>query len=254
MRCRLAVVAVFTLSVGCSSYELAAVGPAAALDARVEARAPATTPADVWTDAVLPTEPVLVSSAPTQEPATWMQHVSLFIGRRNYSDGNLDQNFAGGGELNLQHSGFKGLETDGCNPATGNGYEFGIAFAYQTDSEDGGGPGDYELTTDEIYGGFRHTFRTDDSESICRPYAAVGLEVIRAHFDSPGFAPFDDDASALAAYGRLGVTWELGQRMRMGLDFRQLVGTNDMTMGTPVGTSNADTDNQQVAFTLGYML
>ena len=111
-----------------------------------------------------------------------------------------------------------------------------------------------ELTTDEIYGGYRHTFRTADPETIWHPYVGVGLEVIRAHFDSPGFSPFDDDASALAGYGRLGMTWALGERMRMGLDFRQLFGTNDMTMGTPVGTSQANTDNQQVAFTIGYLL
>lgn len=276
MQGRLAVVSLFALTVGCSSHELAAVAPSTTFHVRAEAAPPlapdasaassdaprassaATAPTSEWSDAVPQTQPVEAPVTPVASPdepaAPWQQHISFFIGRRNYSDGSLDQNFSGGGQLDMKDSGFKGLETDGCDPRTGHGYEFGIIYAYQTDGEGGGGFGDYELVTDEIYGGYRHTFRTAEPDACWHPYVGVGLEVIRAHFDSPGFEPYNDDASALAGYARIGMTWDVGHRFRLGLDARELVGTNDFTMGTPDGTSQADVDNQQVAFTIGYLL
>jgi hypothetical protein len=251
MSSRLAVLAVFALAVSCSSYELAAIGPSRSLDAR----APGATPAEVWSDAVLTSEPagLPAPSADADGSSDWSHHATLFIGIRHYSDGNLDQSYPGGGNLDMEKSGFKGLEIESCDESSGHGYEVGISVAYQTDDTDTT-PNDYELTTEEFYGGYRYTFRTADPENICHPFLGAGLSVIRAHIDTPPFPPFNDDASALAGYAHLGATWEVGARLRLGFDFRELFGTNDLDIGTPTGESSADVDNEQIAFTIGYLL
>ena len=252
MHGRWSVLGILALTAGCVSHDLAAIHPLA-----FEDQAVVEVPDAGWSDAGLPTEPVTAAAArpqdETQAADDWSHHVTLFIGRREYSDGNLDQSYPGGGNLDLKDSGFKGLEIEGCDEPTGHGYEVGIAFAYQTDDTDTT-PYDYELTTEEFYGGYRYTFRTADRDNIWRPFVALGASVIRAHIDTPTFPPFNDDASALAGYAKLGMTWEVGARLRLGLDARALFGTNELDIGTPTGESEADVDNEQVAFTIGYQL
>lgn len=252
MHGRWSVLGILVLTAGCSSHELAAIQPLSA-DGPVVVAAPP----EEWTDAVLPTEPMSPAGggaqADSESSDDWSHHVTIFIGIRDYSDDNLDQSFPGGGDLDMKQSGFKGLVIDGCDESTGHGYEVGISFAYQTDDTDTT-PYDYELTTEEFYGGYRYTFRTADRENIWHPFVSVGASVIRAHIDTPTFPPFDDDASALAGYAQLGMTWEVGARLRLGLTGRTLFGTDDLTIGTPTGESSADVDYESVAFTVGYLL
>ncbi|HZJ70900.1 MAG TPA: hypothetical protein VFF36_08215 [Planctomycetota bacterium] len=248
---RWSVVGMLVLTAGCASHELAALQPLSA-----EGHTVVAAPAEEWSDVVLPTQPTSGGAGGQSEaqPADdWSHHVTIFIGRRKYSDDNLDQDYSDGSDLDMQHSGFKGLEIEGCDTSTGHGYEVGISFAYQTDDTDLT-PFDYELTTEEFYGGYRYTFRTADPDNIWRPFVSLGASVIRAHIDTPTFPPFDDDASALAGYAQLGMTWDVGARLRLGLTGRTLFGTNDLDIGTPDGESSADVDYNQVAFTIGYQL
>ncbi|MHC5211546.1 MAG: hypothetical protein ACYTG2_12570 [Planctomycetota bacterium] len=246
---------VFLFPIGCASSGRVPVGP---LDlSPLHAATPA---ADgVWSN-VTPEQPVLAERLPLASSSaalhedTWRHHATFFIGTRDYSDGNLDQDFGGGMDMQLQKSGFKGLEIDAVDTSTGHGYEVGVSFGYQEDSVGGGSPYEYLLTTEQIYGGYRHTFRTADENNTVHPYVGVGLSVFRAHIDTPGFAPHSDDASAPALYARLGITWYATSRLRLGVDYRHLGNTNEFTFGTPSGMSSADLDHDQIAITIGYLL
>jgi hypothetical protein len=189
------------------------------------------------------------SAAPPRAPETWedehahsgSRHVTLMLGERWLDEGQwhpLDDQFT------------LGVEFDESNPVTGHGYELGLL--HSGDDADGAAvPGfptatsaDFEVF--ELYGGYRHIFRGFDDD--LHPYVSLGLSVMDGDLDvdTPG-GSFSENDTAMGIYLRVGMLWNVTERMRLGLDVRHLVGDDWEVAGT-----EAESDYDQALLTLGW--
>lgn len=135
-----------------------------------------------------------------------------------------------------------GIEVDGYADEEVVGFEGG--FLYGDDDSSGtvsGTPFRVETTFLELFGGVRKTFTVGPR---WRPYVAGGLSWIHldAQLDTlPGGT--NTVGNTLGFYGRFGVYYRLEHSMRVGLDYRRLVGSD---------ADGRDTDYGQFALTFGF--
>jgi len=169
---------------------------------------------------------------------TWIdeaseRHVTVLLGQRMLDQDDWDP-------VEDQLAG--GLEVDGSNPRTGHGYEVGLTYSQDDDSE---GPVDFDGNTFDVYGGYRYTFHPE--ESSIHPYLSGGLAVIRAEaeVDTPGGNSSDDDYTP-GVYVRAGIGFDLSEKTRLGVDYRHMFLT-DVDIG-----NISDVDFDQLMLTLGF--
>ena len=158
----------------------------------------------------------------------WISHVSLLGGGRW-----LDKN----DWSPLEHQLVFGLEIDESYAETGNGYEVGALYAHDED--------DLESTTYEVYGGYRYTFGPAEQE--LHPFVSLGVAASRAELD----AGSTDDDTVFGAYARAGLLWDIGDRVRLGVDYRRLF-ADDYDFDVGGSNVHADADYDQVTLSLGY--
>jgi hypothetical protein len=228
-------------SVGCAtnsgaSHELAAFS-AADLAAPVE-----TAPSSAWSEADLSTAvvrsaPAESSSAPSAAAAL-SNHITMMGGKRWLDDDwePLDEPYA------------FGLEFDHSSPS-GHGYEVGALYTNEDDdlfSVPGIGTVSAETTTYELYAGYRYTFNAD--ETGLHPFVSAGLnaEYGELELSAPGTST-DDDDTAFGGYARAGLLLDIGERLRLGLDYRHL-----FTQDLEVFDTDFNSDYDQVMLTLGW--
>jgi len=158
--------------------------------------------------------------------------VSLMMGERWLDDD--DDNTVDA--LGLDEQSVGGFEIDSYNRGSGNGFELGWATSWE-DNTTAGVKGEVDMS--EVYAGFRKTFMLDDQ---FHPFVSGGVSYVDGELDS---GPASSDGSDLATYLRAGILWDLGDRLRLGLDYRYLFG-GDVFGGL------GDADYDQVALSLGY--
>lgn len=135
-----------------------------------------------------------------------------------------------------------GIEVDAYADEEVVGFEGG--FLYGDDDSSGevsGTPFRVETTFLELFGGVRKTFTVGPR---WRPYVAGGVSWIHldAQLDTlPGGT--NTAGNTLGAYGRVGAYYRLDNSMRVGLDYRMLVGSD---------ADGRDTDYSQFALTVGF--
>jgi len=141
-----------------------------------------------------------------------------------------------------------GLEFDDSDPGSGHGYEVGVLYTNDDDDDTLPifGSVEAEATTYELYGGYRHTFRADDSG--LHPFVSAGLNVMYGELELSALGiSDDDDDTVFGGYARAGLLWDIGQRLRLGLDYRHLF-TEDLE----VFDTDFDSDYDQVMLSLGW--
>jgi hypothetical protein len=165
-------------------------------------------------------------------PPAYTRHVTLAYGAQQITNDDAQL-------LDIDEERVMGLEVDVTTLPSGHGWEAGVNIA----SGDGrfmGLDGAYESR--ELYVGYRRTFFTQ-LEGV-QPYLSVGLTHVRAEVE---LGSASDHDSSLGGYGRLGVDWELDGRVRMGVDYRRVFGTDIDALGLGL-----DADHDQLALTLGF--
>lgn len=168
------------------------------------------------------------TSRPAEAPATtWITHGTLLAGAREFDDSTVKA-------LDLEsHVGY-GVEFDGYDADTGSGWEAG----YQQSGEDNSfGAVSVELELQEVYVGFRQTFMP---ERNLHPYIGAGASYLRGTQRVSGLG--SDDDTDLGPYIHGGMLWDVGQRIRLGLDYRMVF----------AGFDGIDGDYQQLAASLGF--
>lgn len=142
-----------------------------------------------------------------------------------------------------------GLEVDGSNHE-GHGYEVGVFYTNEDENDLGNISGlDGETTTWELYGGYRYTF--NQGEDV-HPFVSVGVGAENGELEaSTPFGSDSDDDTVLGAYARAGLLWDLGERIRLGLDYRHFFG-QDLEVNIAGADISADSDYDQVLLTLGW--
>lgn len=183
-----------------------------------------------------------------EEGAFRDRHATLLLGMRQ-ADGDWDLD-----PIDLEDQVALGVEVD-VSDAEGHGFEIGLLYANGDDGGDFVDPDlgfvslDAEADTLEVYAGYRRTFSPDPE---VHPYLGVGGTVQRTELEldvdgSLGSGTVDDDDFALGIYLRAGVAFDLGDRFRLGLDYRHVFATDLDLFGEDV---RADYD--QVLVTLGW--
>lgn len=197
-------------------------------------------PADASADA----QPLALEGAPdtqasaaavthTQEPTgdpLSDRHVTLLLGGRKLDDNTADN-------LDVDNQFMLGLGLDMSDPQTGNGFEAGFEGSGE-DSTVGGQ--DVEMRLFDIYGGYRKTFHPQDAQ--VHPYVGGGLALVHGELD---IGP-DDDDDTLGAYIRAGVSFDVGDDVRLGVDYRHLWADLDFF------GNDFDADFNQLAVSLGF--
>ena len=158
-----------------------------------------------------------------------VKHISVLVGQRELADNDAK-------DLNVDSQLALGVEFDSYGAESGSGFEVGVSQS-SDDNSVPGGKIDVEFT--EVYLGFRQTFMP---ERNLHPYVGGGATYIQGKFDA---GPSDDDTD-LAPYLHAGVLWDLGKRLRLGLDYRMVWAGFDIFGGS------ADGDYQQLALSLGF--
>ena len=181
-------------------------------------------------------EPVAAKLASTPAELD-VRHLNVILGVRNVRDGRLD-------DLNLDDEGMLGVEADAYDHDSGSGWEAGV-MASHDDGHQSGHSVDARFT--EIYGGFRQTFSTDESDphalNRTHPYVGLGATILHGDID---VGPQDGDDTTLGAYVHAGVNWSLENDVRLGLDLRHVF-ANLKLFG-----DNIDADYNQLALTVGF--
>jgi opacity protein-like surface antigen len=136
-----------------------------------------------------------------------------------------------------------GVEIDAYDEFAPVGFEAG--FLYSDDSDNTAGVST-ALDLYELYAGVRKTFAIADGR--LHPYVSGGLAYINAKIaaDSPELNQDDDDT--FGVYLRAGVYYRPSGTLRVGLDYRKMMGTHLS------GTGGLDVDYDQVTLGLGVSL
>jgi hypothetical protein len=182
----------------------------------------------------------LTGSASSSSPAVARsgRHIT-FMGGKRWLDNDWEP---------LDEPAAFGLEFDDSNPGSGHGYEVGVLYTNDDDDESFPiiGEVEAEATTYELYGGYRHTFDADDSG--LHPFVSAGLNVMYGELELSALGESDDDHDTVfGAYARAGLLWDIGERLRLGLDYRHLF-TEDLE----VFDDDVDSDYDQVMLSLGW--
>ena len=158
------------------------------------------------------------------------RHVTVLVGGRNL-DGNDAEN------LDVDDQFMLGLGIDMSDPQSGNGFEAG----FEGSGADGHAGGqDTELHLFDLYGGYRKTFHPEEAQ--VHPYLAGGLAILHGELD---VGP-DDDDSTLGAYVRAGVSFDVSEKVRLGLDYRHMFADLDFF------GDDFDADFNQLALSLAF--
>jgi hypothetical protein len=168
----------------------------------------------------------------TIEPPVYTRHLTVAYGEQTVTDDDAQI-------LDIDEERVYGLDYDSFEAPSGHGWECGANVA-SADGSFMGLDGDYQ--TRELYAGYRRTFLTQVRG--VQPYLSIG--VMHMHADMQLGSMRADD-SAYGAYGRLGINWELSDRIRIGLDYRRVYGTEIDALGLGI-----DSDHDQLALTVGY--
>lgn len=166
------------------------------------------------------------------EPPLYTRHITAFYGERTVTDDNAE-------DLDIDKERVYGLDFDSFAAPSGHGWECGVNFA----SSDGSYMGvDGRSRTTELYLGYRRTFLTQVHG--VQPYISLGVTRMHAKME---LGPMNSDDSAWGLYGRIGINWELTDRLRVGLDYRRIVGTEIDAFGLGI-----DSDHDQLAACVGW--
>jgi opacity protein-like surface antigen len=235
MRVSFALPSLALLAVGCATES---VGMRAAPDLSVAGLAsPTSTDSNGWTEIDPATTVARPAAGRTVASAeAWEHHVTAMAGQRFLDDSEWDD---------LDDPLAFGVEFDGTEVASGNGFEVGTMY---TNQDDDIGSIDAEATTFEIYAGYRYTFFPE--EEGFHPFLSVGLDALRGELDIDGFGSEDD--LTYGAYARAGVLWDVSDRMRLGVDYRHLFADDlDLDFG-PGGNLRVDPDYDQLVLSFGW--
>jgi opacity protein-like surface antigen len=171
------------------------------------------------------------------------RHLTLLLGERQLDDDEWDpvEDQLAGGVI------FDASDTD-----TGNGFEVGMSYSQDDDEV---GPVDVDGNVFDVFAGYRYTFDLDEDDvddpddfsDDVHPYLAAGGAIVRGEVevDTPGGDDSDDDISP-GAYIRAGIGFDVGEDVRLGVDYRHLF-LSDMDIG-----SIDDADFDQFMVTLGF--
>jgi len=178
------------------------------------------------------TEPAraTTSSAPAEDVLD-VRYVTLYLGERD-----LDENTAEA--LDVDDQTVAGADFNSYDRSSGNGFEVG--FSHSSEDNDVG-PFNAEVRMDDVYGGYRKTFRPEANDF--HPYVSLGLALLKGDVD---VGPTDDDDTTLGPYIRAGIGWDVGDRTRIGLDYRRLFANLD------IFGDNFDADYDQFALSVGF--
>ena len=194
------------------------------------------TPVGTETDGWREIEPATtVVRARPAAAESWDHHVTAMVGQRWLDDddwGDLDEPLA------------YGVEFDGTEVDSGNGFEVGVLY---TNDDDDIGPFDVEATTWELYAGYRYTF--DPQEEGIHPFLSAGVEALQGELDIDGVGKEDD--TVFGVYARAGLLWDVSDRLRLGLDYRHLF-ADDLEPDFDGLDIEANPDYDQVVFSLGW--
>jgi hypothetical protein len=137
-----------------------------------------------------------------------------------------------------------GFEFDNTDPEHGHGFEVGLQLAGDEDEQ---GANDIYSATTQIYGGWRKTFRPQPEADV-HPFVAAGLAILWTAYeiDTP-VGDIDDDDVEPGAYIRVGVLFDLGARMRCGVDYRHVFADDFDLSGV-----DYEGDFDQVVLTFGF--
>ena len=143
-----------------------------------------------------------------------------------------------------------GLEVDGSNH-DGHGYEVGVFYTNEDQDDLGNITGlDGETTTWDAYLGYRYTFNRDDDG--LHPFVSVGGGAENGELEAnTPFGSDSDDDTVFGAYARAGLLWDLGEHIRLGLDYRHFWG-QDLEVNVAGADITANSDYDQVMATLGW--
>ena len=216
------------------------------LAAPVEAPAPAALPpsaATAWHEVDPATMTAPSMSTSTSPPVASGQvgtHLTALVGERWLDSdewGDFDQPVA------------YGLEVDGSN-SEGHGYEVGVMYTDEKEDDLGNITAlDGETTTWEAYLGYRYTFNQDGT---LHPFLSVGGGAENGEFEaSTPFGSDSDDDTVFGGYARAGLLWDLGDHVRLGLDYRHFWG-QDLEVNVAGADITANSDYDQVMATLGW--
>ena len=156
-------------------------------------------------------------------------YVTLMYGERSLRDSNVN-------DLGLSNQPIYGAEIEGLDKSDGNGYEAGINYAAKSNVSSGNST---ETRMTEFYGGYRLTFRADQS---LQPYISGGVAVLDGAVD---FGTKSGDDTAFGFYLRAGLNWAF-DRLRFGIDYKHLFASLDLA------GANVDADYDQIALTAGF--
>ena len=241
MRAPLALSGLALIALGCSTGSLAERAAPTFTVASLEVP-DAVEAAAGWTDiqdAATPGRPPEVPHGPFAD--NWNHYVSLLGGQRW-----LDEDIWG----DLDEPVVLGLELNGEASGSGNGYEVG--GLYTNDDADFGpvGPVESELTTGELYAGYRYTFNSD--EQGLHPFVSAGADMMYGELKlSGGGSSSTEDDTVFGIYARAGLLWDVSERLRLGLDYRYLY-SDDYQFDFPGGKVDAKSDYDQVVLSLGW--
>ena len=136
-----------------------------------------------------------------------------------------------------------GIEIDAYDEFSFVGFEGGFLFSDDSSTEGGSKE---ELDLYELYAGVRKTFITGDGRLF--PYLSAGLTYINAKI-AGDTTPFDfDDDDTFGGYLRAGAYFNPSGNLRVGLDYRKVIGTHLS------GTGGLDVDYDQVTLGVGISL
>ena len=186
--------------------------------------------------AATPAPPPVASHDDGETAASQRMTITFLAGRRWYRDEGYEDL---GDELGLETTFAMQLDDSAL------GFEFGTSFSFESLDRPGA---DYYASTFELYGGPRATAMLADGH--LRPYVAAGPCVTFLGFaaDSDHVDVFGDEAT-FGLYARAGVTWVFDGGFCVGLDYRELFGTDVEILG-----EDADIDFGQLALTFGVAL
>jgi hypothetical protein len=156
-------------------------------------------------------------------------YITVMYGNRQLRDSNAK-------DLGLGRQPIYGAEIEGFDASDGNGYEAGVQYAAKSSNSSGNST---ETRLTEFYGGYRKTFRADQS---LQPYVSVGLSVLDGAVD---FGTNSGDDTAFGVYVRAGLNWAF-DRLRFGIDYKHLFASLDLA------GANVDADYDQIALTAGF--
>lgn len=159
-------------------------------------------------------DPVPLADSDAEDRGPSPFHVGFLMGYRELDDEDfwdpVEGQFALGAEFAVEP------------PDAFVGWELGVAASGWTEEE---GDADVTGSVSELYGGARKTF----GSGTIQPYVGAGLSLFTVETSAEedfqgGDRILRDEDGGVGVYWRAGLLWPVGERARLGLDYRAMIG------------------------------